>query len=245
MPNFSVIMPAAGKSSRFTDKHYKKPFVPLANRAVWLHSAEKFLNRDDVKQLMIVVAEEDLQWFQDKFSANVTILGVEVIRGGATRTESVAAALNHLRDDIEFVAVHDAARPCLVDAWIEKIFAKAMEVGAAMPAIPVTHTLKRASVAEGVESTVSREGLWQGQTPQVFRRDWIEQAYAQRGEDSATDDAHLVEKTGHPIAIVLGSNMNIKLTTKEDLRIAEALLKVLPKPKLSGPGHPFTDDLWR
>ena len=116
MPNFSVIMPAAGKSSRFTDKHYKKPFVPLANRAVWLHSAEKFLNRDDVKQLMIVVAEEDLQWFQDKFSANVTILGVEVIRGGATRTESVAAALNHLRDvDLVLLAPNAKALLELLD----------------------------------------------------------------------------------------------------------------------------------
>ena len=87
MANFAVILPAAGKSTRFHDKHYKKPFVPLDNRAVWLHSAEKFLNRDDVKQVCIVIAAEDRDHFQSKFGANVAILGVEVVEGGAQRSD--------------------------------------------------------------------------------------------------------------------------------------------------------------
>ena len=88
MTSFSVIIPAAGKSSRFTDDYYKKPFVPLENRAVWLHSAEKFLNRDDVKQVILVISAEDREAFQDKFAANVAILGIEVVEGGDSRGES-------------------------------------------------------------------------------------------------------------------------------------------------------------
>jgi 2-C-methyl-D-erythritol 4-phosphate cytidylyltransferase len=82
MSTFAVIVTAAGKSSRFADKNYKKPFAPLANRAVWLHSVEKFLNRDDVKQTIVTIAPEDREEFDRRFSANVTILGVQVVEGG-------------------------------------------------------------------------------------------------------------------------------------------------------------------
>ena len=91
-----------------------------------------------------------------------------------------------------------------------------------------------------------RENLWEAQTPQVFRRQLLIDAYARRGSDRATDDAQLVERLGQKVTIVPGSPMNIKITTKEDLRIASALMKVLPRPKLAGPAHPFADDdLWR
>src|SRR6516225_4910142 len=85
---FAVILAAAGKSSRFKDKNYKKPFAPLANRAVWLHSAEKFLGRDDVKQLLLVISPEDREDFNFKFAANAAILGIDVIDGGAERADS-------------------------------------------------------------------------------------------------------------------------------------------------------------
>ena len=94
---FAVILPAAGKSSRFKDPHYKKPFVPLDNRAVWLHSAERFVNRDDVGQLIVVIAPEDREEFQAKFAANTAILGIEVVEGGQHRSDSVAKALARVR----------------------------------------------------------------------------------------------------------------------------------------------------
>ena len=152
-------------------------------------------------------------------------------------------ALERIKPEIDFVAIHDAARPCIVDAWISDIFAAAEKTGAAIPAIPVSGTLKR--VAGGmITETVSREGLWEAQTPQVFRRDLLLKAYAQRGGFNATDDAQLVERTGHRVTIVPGSSMNLKITTREDLRLAEQALKALPKPKLFGPGNPL-DDMWR
>jgi 2-C-methyl-D-erythritol 4-phosphate cytidylyltransferase len=246
MSRFAVIMPAAGRSSRFHDKYYKKPFAPLAGRAVWLHAAEKFLARDDVKQLLLVISPDDRELFEAKFAGNAAILGVEVVEGGAERSDSVERALARVKPDVEFVAVHDAARPCIADEWISAVFAAAEQAEAAILAIPVGGTLKRVSAERLVEETVSREHLWEAQTPQVFRRAVLLEAYARRQGFAATDDAHLVERLGRRVAVVPGSPINLKITTKEDLRLAEQALKALPKPKFSGPAHPFADDdMWR
>jgi 2-C-methyl-D-erythritol 4-phosphate cytidylyltransferase len=246
MAKFAVILPAAGRSSRFHDKSYKKPFAPLANKAVWLHSAERFLGRDDVVQTILVISPEDRPDFNFKFSANIAILGIEVIDGGAERSDSVEAALARVKPQADFVCVHDAARPCLTDAWIDDIFAAAQKSGAAIFAIPVPGTLKRVGPDRKIQETVSREGLWEAQTPQVFRRDLLLEAYAKRAGFQATDDAQLVERIGHPVAVVLGSSINMKITTKEDQRLAEHALKALPKPKLGGGMNPFADDdKWR
>jgi 2-C-methyl-D-erythritol 4-phosphate cytidylyltransferase len=125
------------------------------------------------------------------------------------------------------------------------VFAAAEKQGAAILAIPVAGTLKRVSSGQ-ITETVSREGLWEAQTPQVFRRQLLVDAYAQREGFAATDDAQLVERTGQTVAIVPGSPMNLKITTKEDLRLAAQILKALPKPAGLGPIHPFAgDDMWR
>jgi len=245
MSTFAVIMPAAGKSSRFQDKHYKKPFANLNERAVWLHSAEKFFNRDDVKQFILILADEDREEFQMKFGANVMIHGVEVVGGGAERADSIANAIEKLRDDVDYVAIHDAARPCIANEWIDAVFQEATKTGAAILATPVAGTLKRSADGRTIDETVSREQLWEAQTPQVFKRDLLLKAYAERGGFAATDDAQLVERIGHPVAIVPGSPINFKITTKQDLRLASHAVKALPKPRLDGPAHPFADDRWR
>ncbi len=246
MAKFAVILPAAGASSRFRDKNYKKPFAPLANKAVWLHSAEKFVNRPDVKQVIVVISPEDREYFQFKFAANTTIHGIDVVEGGAERAESVAKALARVKADIDYVCVHDAARPCLAEEWIDTIFAAAEKHGAAIFAAPVAGTLKRVSKDNKIEETVSREHLWEAQTPQVFRRTLLLEAHAKRGGFAATDDAQLLERIGETVHVVQGSPLNLKIATRDDLRLAEQALKVLPKPRLSGPGHPFADDdMWR
>jgi 2-C-methyl-D-erythritol 4-phosphate cytidylyltransferase len=244
---FAVILPAAGKSSRFGDVFYKKPFAPLDGRPVWMYSAEKFSNRNDVKQMLIVVSPEDLEHFNEKYGGNAQMLGIEIVEGGAERVDSVQAALARVRPDIDFIAVHDAARPCLVDDWIDRVFAAAEQTGAAILGAPVTATLKRVKSDKTIQETVPRDTLWEAQTPQVFRRQLLLDAYARRGKEPATDEAQLVERLPHPVTIVAGSAMNIKITSKDDLRLAGAILKALPKPKLlGGPAHPFADDhLWR
>jgi 2-C-methyl-D-erythritol 4-phosphate cytidylyltransferase len=246
MPNFAVILPAAGQSRRFHDKAYKKPFAPLGGRAVWLHSAERFMNRSDVKQLIVCVAAEDRDLFDLKFGANIAILGVQVVEGGQHRADSVQRALEQVKNEIEFVAVHDAARPCIVDAWIDDVFAAAARDGAAILAAPVQATLKRVNDKKRIVESVDRQSLWEAQTPQVFRRQLLIDAYAKRGREQVTDDAQLVERLGHAVTIVPCSPLNLKITTRDDLKLAEQVLKVLPKPKLEGFQHPFADDnLWR
>ena len=97
-----------------------------------------------------------------------------------------------------------------------------------------------------IVETVSRTDLWEAQTPQVFRRQLLLDAYARRGRKPATDDAELVQRLGHPVTIVPGSPVNLKITTRDDLQFAAQAFKALPKPKILGPAHPFADDdLWR
>lgn len=243
---FAAILPAAGKSSRFHDKNYKKPFAPLGGRAVWLHVAERFLNRGDVKQTILVISPDDREYFDFKFAGNAAILGVEVVEGGVERADSVERALARVKNDIDFIAVHDAARPCIVDEWITAVFDAAQKYDAAIPAIPVSATLKRVGNNHLIEETVDRAGLWEAQTPQVFRRQLLMEAYAKRSGFKATDEAQLVERLGKKVHVVPGSTINIKITTREDLRLAEQALKALPKPKFEGPAHPFADDdMWK
>ena len=246
MPRFGVILAAAGQSSRFQDANYKKPFAPLAGRPVWLHAAEKFIDRDDVKQVVVVVSPDDRQAFVEKFGANLAFMGITLAEGGATRAESVRNGLEKLDAEIDMVAIHDAARPCLAAAWIDRVFAAGVRTGAAILAIPVVGTLKRVGPDHLITETVDRTGLWEAQTPQVFSREILVRAYAATRDGAATDEASLVERIGQPVTVVPGSPINLKITSREDLRLAEQALKALPAPKLGGPAHPFSDgDLWR
>jgi 2-C-methyl-D-erythritol 4-phosphate cytidylyltransferase len=243
---FAVVLPAAGRSARFRDRE-KKPFATLDGRAVWLRSAELFVTRADVVQCVIVVAKEDQEVFKRRYGANLAFMNVQVADGGAERFESVANALALLKPEADFVAIHDAVRPCLTEALIDAAFDQAVKTGAALLAVPVTDTVKQVDAQQKVRGTLPRQGLWLAQTPQVCRRDWLVEAYgrrAQLGKD-ITDDAQLIEAAGHPVHVVEGSAANLKITTKADLSLAEAVLKSRPKPKPSGPAHPFAEEeMW-
>lgn len=244
----AVILPAAGNSSRFGQSSGfghpaagKKPFVDLKGRPVWLRSVEHFVNRRDVVQTLVVVSPDDIDWFQEKFRPNLAFLDIDVVPGGAERADSVDNALAQLNDEADYIAVHDAARPLLCEEWIDRIFAAAVETGAAIPGVPVASTLKRVDEASCIEQTVSREHLWEAQTPQVFRRELLLEACAAR-QGTATDEASLVEGLGHPVRMVECSRMNFKITRADDLTMAAGVLDVLPQPKAFRPLHPFADE---
>ena len=243
MASIAVILPAAGQSSRFAGRE-KKPFTSLDGRAVWLRTAELFTGRPDVKQVLLVVSPEDREMVVSRFGATFMFMDVTLVDGGAERFESVANALAKLRDEIDFVAVHDAVRPCTPPAVIDAVFQMAEREGAALPGIPVADTLKRVDADMAVRETVARQGLWHAQTPQVFRRDWLTGAYARRGElgNAVTDDAQLVEAAGHLVRMVTGSVFNVKITTPDDMRLAEMFLnkKEAEAPKKAS--RPFDDD---
>jgi 2-C-methyl-D-erythritol 4-phosphate cytidylyltransferase len=246
MPAFAVILPAAGKSSRFGGKE-KKPYVNLDNTAVWLRTANLFANRTDVVQMILVISPDDREMVLRRYSANLMFLGVKVVDGGAERFQSVANALSQVKPEADFVAVQDAVRPCTPASLIEAVCAAAVKHGAAVPGLAVADTLKRVDNQMMVTQTVPRVGLWQAQTPQVFRKDWLVEAYGRTGALSkdVTDDAQLVEAAGHPVRVVPGSPFNLKITTHDDVKIASAFLKIREaedKPKAS---HPFEDERFR
>jgi 2-C-methyl-D-erythritol 4-phosphate cytidylyltransferase len=243
MSRFAVILPAAGQSSRFHNRE-KKPFVNLDGRAVWLHCAELFVSREDVCQCLIVVAPQDQEAFRRRYQAHLASLNARIADGGTERFESVANALAMVETDAEFVAIHDAARPCLTTELIDRVFASAAQTGAAMLAVPVTDTIKRADDKGRVKETVPRQQLWLAQTPQVFRRDWLVEAYAKRARlgQNITDDAQMLEALGHQVYLVEGSTSNIKITTHADLALAEAILKARSKTKAARPIQPFQDE---
>jgi 2-C-methyl-D-erythritol 4-phosphate cytidylyltransferase len=247
MPTYAVIFPAAGQSSRFQGKE-KKPFVNLDGRAVWLRAVELFINRPEVAQCIIVVSPEDQDMFRRRFGANLAFMNVQIANGGAERFESVANALTLVKPEVDFVAVHDAVRPCLTEALINDVFARAEKTGAAMLAVPISDTVKEVDPQKKeVKGTKPRAGLWLAQTPQVFRRDQLQEVYENRTRLGAnfTDDAQLMEAAGYAVQVVEGATTNIKITTKQDLLLAEAILKVLPKPKPAGSVHPFgEEEMW-
>jgi 2-C-methyl-D-erythritol 4-phosphate cytidylyltransferase len=180
--------------------------------------------------------------FKERFAPNLAFMNIEIVTGGAERSDSVKQALARVRPEVDFVAVHDAARPLLVSAWVDEVFRAAEKTGAAIPGVRVTSTLKRVAADGRIEATVSREGLWEAQTPQVFRRDWLIEAYAKQGTLRPTDEAQLIEQLGHPITVVEGSPLNIKITTAQDFKLAEAALDALPKPNALRALHPFADE---
>lgn len=225
--DLAVIVAAAGKSERFGGKE-KKIFAKLDGRPVFLRSLELFVTRPEVCQTILAVAPEDVDQVKTKYGPNLGFMGVKLVEGGPHRTDTVKNALAVLPEAAKLVAVHDAARPCTAAGMIDNVVEEARKSGAAIPVNPVTSTLKRVSSGNVVEETVSREGLYEAQTPQVFRRDVLEKAYEGDAAADATDDCQLVERSGFAVTTVPGDASNLKITTPGDISLAAAILKTRP-----------------
>jgi 2-C-methyl-D-erythritol 4-phosphate cytidylyltransferase len=245
MSKVAVIVPAAGNSTRFGGK-VKKPFATLDGRAVFLRTLELFINRDDVCQTILAVSPDDYEFVKTKFGANLGFMSVKVVKGGAERYQTVQLALNAVDSDPDLIAIHDAVRPCLTADRISEVFQAAEKTGAALLASEVTGTLKRVGKDNFIEQTVERTRLFEAQTPQVFKADLIREAYQKLPATARniTDDAQVVELAGHKVAIVPSDSTNIKITHFPDLKLAEAILGILPKPKAKGPSNPFEEAQW-
>jgi len=243
--NIAVIICAAGASSRFGEKR-KKPFVDVAGRAAFIRSVEFFDNRDDVKQILLGINEEDQEMVNVKWGPNLKFFGVKVFFGGEQRFDTVAKGLELLKEDIEIVAVHDAVRCCLQEQWIDECFAVAEKNGAAMLAAPVVGTLKEVK-DKTIVKTVDRTGLYEAQTPQVFEVGLLKKAYdnlKNLDKSKISDDAQLVEALGEKVSIVETDASNIKITYKGDVAIADAIIRSRPKPIPKGPIGPYQEAQW-
>ena len=228
MKNIAVIIPAAGKAERFGGGE-KKTLAKLDGRPVFLRTIEHFMNRDDVCQTILAVAPEDMESMKLSYGANLGFLGVKLIQGGVRRRDTVAEALKVVAEDATFVAIHDAARPCVSTEAIDAVFAEVTKTGAAILAAPITGTVKRVAGSNVIEETVTRNDLYEAQTPQVFRKDLLLAAYAGLADDAqVTDDAQVMEMAGHAVSVVISGASNIKITTKDDVVLASAILKARP-----------------
>lgn len=245
MKKAAVIICAAGSSTRFGGDR-KKPFVEIDGRPAFLRSIDFFAGRNDVKQVILSISKEDEELVTVKWGAALGFNGVKLCFGGTERFETVAKALEKVTGEVDLIAVHDAVRCCLTQDWLDALFAKAGQTGAAMLAAPVVATLKK--VAGGrIVDTVDRTGLYEAQTPQVFDAKLLKDAYAKLDtldKTKITDDAQLVEAMGHPVWIVETDHSNIKITRKNDVPIADAIVRSRPKPKAE-PFGPYDEEaMW-
>jgi len=215
----AVIIAAGGSGKRMGRP---KQFLPLAGKAVVEWTIEVFRKIKTVEQIVLAVPEDDLERAKN--------LGVTVVAGGEERGDSVKNGLKAISPDCDLVIIHDGARPLITPDIIEKAISEAKEYGAAIVGVPAKDTIKRVGDDLVIKDTVDRQALWQAQTPQIFKYEIITRAYAKKR--SATDDAKLVEDLGIKVKMVMGSYENIKITTPEDVVVAEAILRsrnVLPK----------------
>ncbi|WP_373231625.1 2-C-methyl-D-erythritol 4-phosphate cytidylyltransferase [Cohnella sp.] len=221
--NWGAVVVAAGRGTRMESAD-NKPYMQLAGRTVLAHTLEAFESCKSVKSIVLVVTPNE-----EKRAADVVRLGgyrkiTAIVPGGAERQDSVFAGLSAL--DTDGVLVHDAARPLILSSQIEACCRAAEEHGAAALAVPVKDTIKVSDGSGFIVATPERRTLWSVQTPQAFLRLELMQAHRQAFEEgaTATDDAMLLERLGHKIAIVEGDYRNLKITTPEDLPIAELLM---------------------
>ncbi len=243
--NIAAIICAAGPASRFGGKR-KKQFVDVDGRAVFLRSVELFSSRDDVKQILLAIPAEDQELVNIKWGANLQFFGVKTCLGGAERFETVSKALELVKSDIALIAIHDAVRCCVTAELIDAVIAAAAKHGAAIPACPVSATLKEVK-EKTIIKTVDRSNLYEAQTPQVFEASLLKKAYANLKnlkDGRISDDSQLVEALGHKVAVVEADSSNIKITRQSDIAVAEAILKSRPRPKPQGPIGPYIEAQW-
>ena len=230
MMEFAVILPAAGSGSRYGGAR-NKLVESLAGVPVIAHSLAAFLRRQDVV-LVVIAANDDSDVALERNPQWLRLLGdkrVKRVAGGATRAHSVRAALNLVPEAVMWVAVHDAARPLISDAVIDRTLELARLHGAAVPATPVSLTIKQAvgPLPARVVRTVPRQELWGMQTPQIMRPDALRRAFdtCPIPLEQVTDDVQLIELAGGEVYLSEGEERNLKITTPMDLKIAELLLR--------------------
>ena len=222
-----TLIPAAGEGNRLKSA-VKKPYVALAQKPILTHTIQRFEQNTAVDEIFVLVNEADFEMCRATVLAPYAFQKVQpLVAGGATRQQSVHNGVRALPADTDFVIVHDGVRPFVTDETIFACLDAAAEWGAAVAAVPVKETIKMANAEDFIVETPPRERLWTVQTPQVFRKSLLEKAHqiAEKKQLTATDDAALVEHLGHPVKLVNGSYANVKITTPEDLRIANVFLQ--------------------
>jgi 2-C-methyl-D-erythritol 4-phosphate cytidylyltransferase len=237
-----VIIPAAGLGTRMlpaSDAKSKKPsaskqFSELGGTPILIHTLRKFALSPEVSEIYVALRANEIAGFRtrlEKEAGNLSKKKVELVEGGEHRQQSVAhaiAAVSAAPDDI--VLVHDAVRPFVTEEIIHDVIKAVRKYGAAIAGMPAMDTIKQVErISEGavITATIPRERVVMAQTPQGFRYSVLKKAFDEATADGflGTDEASLVERSGHQVAVVMGSPRNIKITTPADMELAEFFLK--------------------
>ena len=215
----ALLVPAAGSGVRMGG--VRKPFLKLAGRSVLGRALGPFLARPDLVEVVVALGSPP-----DSLDPVFRDRRVRVIPGGTSRFESVANAFGHVKSEAGLIAVHDAARPFPPPAAIDACVQLAARGIGAVAGIPAVDTVKRASGHGVIAETPARDTLWYAQTPQIFPRELFERAveHCRAGGPAPTDDASMVERLGAEVRMVQASVSNIKITCREDVAVAEALI---------------------
>jgi 2-C-methyl-D-erythritol 4-phosphate cytidylyltransferase len=232
MNRVTAILPAAGLGTRM-GAETPKQFLSLDGVPVLLFTLRRLAACPAIWDFIIATRAEEVDSLTATVAKENLTRPVRVVRGGDSRQDSVANALTYVDPETELILVHDAVRPLVTVSQIERVIAEASACGAAILGIPAMDTVKevkRASLPNDVAlitATIPRERVVLAQTPQVFRSSLLMQAFAQARQDgvTASDEAGLVERTGHDVHVVVGSERNLKITRPGDMELAEFYLR--------------------
>ncbi len=228
----AVILPAAGLGTRMGRPSperagtSRKQFMLLDGAPILVHTIRKFMSCPSVTEVLVALRNEDMPWVNAMLSREAPAKPVVLVEGGDTRQQSVENALEKLGRDTDLVAVHDAVRPFIEPAVIERVIREAAESGAAIVGIVPVDTVKQVR-RNKIHGTLSRDRLVLAQTPQVFRHELLLRAFAKAREDgfTGTDESSLVERLEQTeVSVVAGSDRNIKITKPSDMDLARLFL---------------------
>lgn len=223
----SVIIAAAGMSNRMGSK-INKQFIAINGKPILAHTIEKFEKCRYIDEIILVAKEEEIEYCRKEIIKKYRFKKVSnVIRGGKERHDSIYNGILALNENTDIVLTHDGARPFVKNKNIEDGIEGVMEYGACIIGVPVTDTIKSVGKDNTIKETPERSLLWAAQTPQCFLKDILIKSYDKAMKDNflGTDDSSIVERMGYDVRMIMGSYENIKITTPEDIVLAESLLK--------------------
>jgi len=223
----AAIIVAAGKGSRMQEQ-MRKQYLPLAGIPILVRTLKVIDDCRSVDCIYLVVPRGDFEFCREHiFSRLKSVRKVHLVAGGTHRQDSVYNGLQQIDTNCRIVLIHDGVRPFVQNDQLVASIDGARQFGACILGVPAYDTLKRVDTSENIVGTLSRDAVWLAQTPQTFRYDLIRKAYDEAATDryTGTDDASLVERLGEPVKIIRGSRSNIKITNKEDLKIALSMIE--------------------
>ncbi len=222
----SAIIVAGGKGIRMGGA-VRKQYMTLGERPVLGHTLAVFDAHEEIDKIFLVIPKDDFDFCREILSSLRLRKEAVPVSGGAARQDSVYNGLVAAEGTCDIVLIHDAVRPFVSAEQITACISGARECGACIPGLPVHDTLKQITEGDYIEKTLDRETVWLAQTPQAFQYDIIRNAHkiAKKQGYTGTDDASLLERLGKKVKIISGSRYNIKITTREDMKLAKAILE--------------------